>query len=78
MTALLARSATVCDEVLKFVPDGADRVPATAFRTATGRNTVRADPVAFERSVLVAARAERAARLTEFTARYPEPDDEDD
>ncbi|MFC7528578.1 hypothetical protein [Actinoplanes sp. GCM10030250] len=80
MTALLARCATAVDEVVKFIPDGTDRVPAEEFRTATGRNALRGDPAAFERSVLVTARAERAALLAEFITRWPEPadDDEDD
>lgn len=75
MASLLARSVTSCDEVLNFIPDGTDRVPEDAFRTATGRNALRADPAVFDRSVLVTARAERAARLAEFTTAHPEPED---
>jgi hypothetical protein len=76
MTALLARCATACDEVLKFIPAGAGRVPADAFRTATGRNALRGGAALFDRSALVAARAEHARRHADFIARYPEPEDE--
>lgn len=78
MTALLARCATAYDEVLKFIPDGADRVPGEAFRTATGRNALRADPAAFDRPSLAAARAERARLLADFISRHPEPADTDE
>ncbi|MEV6302244.1 hypothetical protein AB0M02_22700 [Actinoplanes sp. NPDC051861] len=75
MTALMARCATACDEVLRFIPDGTGRVPSEAFRTATGRNALRADPAVFDRSALVTARDERARRLADFLARHPEPED---
>ncbi len=43
----LARAAAALDEVLKFVPPGADAVPESAFWTERGRRVRAADPGRF-------------------------------
>jgi hypothetical protein len=42
----------VAGEVLRFLPDGADEVPASAFWTERGREARRADPTRFTRAAL--------------------------
>lgn len=70
---LLCGAVAGYDEVLLFVPAGADRVPTDRIRSAAGRVVLRADPRAFERDWLLAARAERQRVLDEFLAAHPRP-----
>ncbi|MBT8227404.1 MAG: hypothetical protein KJO75_18165 [Dactylosporangium sp.] len=73
MVELLATSVAVVDEMLRFIPPGADRVPAEAFWTATGRIACRDEPEQFTRDRLLAERAARERDLVGFRARCPEP-----
>lgn len=50
------------DEILKFLPDGADEVPAEAFRSAAGQAVRDRSPERFRRADIVARRGELAAR----------------
>lgn len=50
------RAAAAMDEVLKFVPAGADAVPADAFRSETGRAAYAREPGRFRRARLEAVR----------------------
>lgn len=52
----LAVAVAALDEVLKFIPDRADAVPAEAFRSEAGQREYRADPQQFTRSRLGAVR----------------------
>jgi hypothetical protein len=47
-------AAAAIDEVVKFIPDGADAVPPEAFRTDTGRGLHAKDPGRFRRRRLEA------------------------
>jgi len=51
------------DEVLKFLPAGADEPPAAAFWSADGRSERDRDPARFARSALNQRRAQLAAQL---------------
>jgi hypothetical protein len=55
-------------EVVKFVPDGADRVPPDSFWTEQGRSVYRADPGQFRRDRLDAVAA-RYARIRDAYGR---------
>jgi hypothetical protein len=48
----VALAAAAVDEVLKFIPEGADVVPAGAFTSATGRRFYERDPGQFGRDRL--------------------------
>jgi hypothetical protein len=50
----LQLAAAAIEEVLKFIPDGADRVPAECFHTEAGRELFATEPGRFRRSRLVA------------------------
>jgi hypothetical protein len=50
------RAAAAIDEVLKFVPAGADAVPEDAFRSEVGRAVYAAEPGRFRRARLEAVR----------------------
>jgi hypothetical protein len=50
----VALAAAAMDEVLKFVPDGADEVPVEAFRSATGQEMYAQEPGRFRRNRLAA------------------------
>ena len=63
IVGLLTVAAGALDEVLRFLPAGADAVPAGAFWTATGREVYQGDPDLFRRDRLLRERAERWARL---------------
>jgi hypothetical protein len=43
------------EEVVKFIPDGADEVPVDAFRTDEGRDALRQWPSRFTRQWLTEA-----------------------
>jgi hypothetical protein len=50
-------AAAAIDEVLKFIPSGADAVPPEALHTATGRAAYEQEPGRFRRSRLAAVAA---------------------
>ncbi len=54
--ATLLRAVAALDEVLKFVPPGAETVPASAFTSERGRDLRRRDPGRFRRDRLAAVR----------------------
>jgi hypothetical protein len=60
---LLARSASAVDEVLLFLPPGAEELPESAFWTEEGRRARRDRPDSFTRSALQALRDERRSRV---------------
>lgn len=70
---MLTYAVTALDEVLRFIPPGADEVPAEAFRATTSRAFRDAAPSRFTRDHLENERAEHARRLAAFVARYPAP-----
>jgi hypothetical protein len=53
----VALAAAAVDEVLKFIPEGAEEVPAEAFRSATGREMYAQEPGRFRRARLAAVAA---------------------
>lgn len=61
--ATLLRAVAALDEVLKFVPPGADTVPASAFTSGRGRHLRRRDPGRFRRGRLAAVRDAYAEML---------------
>ena len=65
----LAAAAAALDEVLKFLPAGADEVPEPAFWSAQGRAVRDAEPGRFRRVRLEAARQVYRTAL----AAFPEP-----
>ncbi|MFG1794955.1 hypothetical protein [Nocardia sp. NPDC049149] len=54
---VLAIAIAAVDEVLKFIPEGAETVPESAFGTERGRQVFAAEPGRFSRRRLVAVRA---------------------
>ena len=58
----LPEAAACLDEVLKFIPAGADAVPASAFRSETGRALYDHESGRFTRSRLVAVAETYRAR----------------
>ncbi|MEJ3747597.1 hypothetical protein WEI85_30445 [Actinomycetes bacterium KLBMP 9797] len=59
----LAGAVAAVDEVLKFLPDGADEPPESAFWSARGRQLRASQPDAFRRDRLEARRAAYRAAL---------------
>lgn len=53
----LAARLSAADEILKFLPPGADIVPEWLFRSTTGRAVYEATPERFGRDALLAERA---------------------
>jgi hypothetical protein len=53
----LALAAAAIDEVLKFIPDGADAVPPEAIHTEDGRQAYEREPGRFRRTRLAAVAA---------------------
>ncbi|HEY3502781.1 MAG TPA: hypothetical protein VGN37_08390 [Actinocatenispora sp.] len=53
----LRTAAAAVDEVLKFIPDGAEEVPSEAFRSPRGRAVYAQEPGRFRRGRLAAVRA---------------------
>lgn len=62
----LATAIAAIDEVLKFVPPGADSVPASAFTSPDGRAVYDDEPRRFTRLRLAAVRDHYAERLAGF------------
>jgi hypothetical protein len=58
-----ALAAAAIDEVLKFIPTGADAVPAEALHTATGRAAYQQEPSRFRRSRLALVAASYRAHI---------------
>jgi hypothetical protein len=75
---LLRMAAAGFDEALKFVPPGADRVPADAFWDKDVLARYRDRMETFERATLEWLRDVAYRRLDDFLAAHAEPDDEDD
>jgi hypothetical protein len=67
----LISAAWAVDEVLKFVPPGADQVPPDAVWTAESRARYQAEPAEFSRERLAERRAQRWRLVDEFLERYP-------
>jgi len=67
---LLTGAAAALDEVVKFLPAGAERVPTAALWTVTGHEHHRLHPEQFERRWIEEQRAARWRQVTEFHARY--------
>lgn len=63
---LLTCAASAVDEVLRFLPAGAEALPAAALWTVAGGERYARDPDRFRRESLEQWRAERWRRLTEF------------
>lgn len=64
--ATLDRGAAALDEVLKFVPEGADAVPAGAFFSDRGREVFAREPGRFRRNRLAAVRDAYAGLAGQF------------
>ncbi|TCB90683.1 hypothetical protein E0H26_26700 [Micromonospora zingiberis] len=62
--AALARAVAALDEVVKFIPAGADTVPAGAFLSDRGRQLHQREPGRFRRDRLAAVRAAYAGLLS--------------
>lgn len=63
-------AAAATEEALKFIPEGADRVPSEAIRSADGQQVYAQDPGRFSRRRLAAVAAayrEQAAKLRDQT-----------
>jgi hypothetical protein len=75
---MLLLSAASVDEVLKFLPPGADRVPDDAFWTEQGLAVRGAAGPLLERDELTAAGTRRWASVEEFEAVYEIREDDDD
>jgi hypothetical protein len=67
----LARAGAALDEVLKFVPRGADAVPESAFWTERGNRVYATEPGRFRASRLTAVRDAYRRMLTELGADRP-------
>jgi hypothetical protein len=70
MEKCLTAAASALDEVLKFLPRGAEQVPASALWSEQSRARYAADRAAFGRQRLTQRQVDRWGRLTEFTRRY--------
>jgi hypothetical protein len=64
--AALDRAAAALDEVLKFVPEGADAVPGGAFFSDRGREIFAREPGRFRRNRLAAVRDTYAGLAGQF------------
>jgi len=64
--AILIRATAAIDEVLKFIPDDADAVPAAAFTSEQGRQAYAKEAGRFRRSRLVAVRDAYAGMLSQL------------
>jgi hypothetical protein len=67
---LLSGALAATEEVVKFLPPGARRVPEDAFRSQAGRMLFELTPDRFTRVELERTRAEREAALAEFDRVY--------
>jgi len=65
-TSDLALALAALDEVMKFLPAGADRVPSTSLFGTRGKAYFNKDVRRFRREALVAQRDELEARLRRF------------
>jgi hypothetical protein len=62
----LAARLSAADEILKFLPPGADVVPEWSFRSTTGRAVYEATPERFGRDALLAERAALQSTVDRF------------
>jgi hypothetical protein len=67
---LLSAALAATEEVAKFLPADADRVPEEAFRSQPGRMRFELTPDRFTRAELERTRADREAALAEFDRVY--------
>jgi hypothetical protein len=67
----LAFAAACLDEVLKFIPPGADAVPPTAFHTDAGRRTYQQSPERFTRTRVETTRDTLRRLLDTYAAAIP-------
>jgi hypothetical protein len=67
---LLTSARAALDEVVKFLPDGADAVPEGAFWSQPGRLVYEATPDRFTRERLSTDRAELRDRIANTVERY--------
>lgn len=65
----LAVAAAAVEEIMKFAPDGADRVPEDAFWSVRGRRVRAEDPGRFEVDRLAVVRDSYHAQLAELEGR---------
>ena len=64
--AAVARAASALDEVLKFIPEGAEEVPASAFFSDRGREIYAREPGRFRKVRLAAVREAYAEMAGQF------------
>lgn len=64
--AVLARAAAALDEVLKFIPEGGEAVPAEAFFSDRGREVYGREPGRFRAARLAAVREVYAGLADQF------------
>lgn len=69
---LLLSAIAATEEVMKFIPDGADEVPAAAFWTEHGQSIRRAARERFRAEELSRALADRRGDMTDFESRVLE------
>jgi hypothetical protein len=69
------RARAAVEEILKFIPEGADRVPESAGWTDAGRHAYRAAPDQFDRTTLERIVTELDAAIDTYIARYEQAAD---
>ena len=67
---LLSSARAATEEAAKFLTDGADRVPESAFRSQPGRMLLELAPHRFTRTALDGELADRRRELDAFDDRY--------
>jgi hypothetical protein len=67
----LAFAVACVEEAIKFIPDGADAVPAEAFRSEVGARLHRDAPERFTRAAMAASRDAYRRRLSDYDAAIP-------
>jgi len=66
----LSAAIAATEEVAKFLPSGADRIPEDAFRSQPGRLRFELSPERFQRVHLEAELADRKRIMADFEERY--------
>jgi type III secretion system (T3SS) SseB-like protein len=74
---LLTSAVAALDEVLKFIPDGADAVPEGAFWSQAGHKMYEMMPDRFGRAGLERERERAQARVAEFEETYSSDGDDE-
>jgi hypothetical protein len=67
---LLSSAVAATEEVAKFLPVGADRIPEDAFRSQPGRMLFELVPERFERAALARELAQRQRAVEDFEHRF--------